>query len=790
MAGEADPGKHSRATAAVRDGIDEEQLSISSLRSRFEALSAATQPKRVPTAVRSASPKPLDSTREATAAAPTDTVRSIPLFPKGRETANVLNEPDSAASIPDPKISPFIQRPSEGISNGSSQPTLPSSSSIAQPPSISLQAIKRPAPDRPPKSSSLGAKGDLSNGNDGDVPQPSVRSLRGMYDPPGEAGPSRSRPPSPKPESPAFGLPDMAHDDEEPTAPAVTVTIAPTPRPMGEDPLITRSASTQSLRPPPVSASSTRPPSPKPPEPNRSTKPTPRATPTPSPPISRIPSDIAPPQPVQVTPPSPPKLPSRKPTLPTATQARTIPPPLPLSRPSSSLPLSTSPAPILEGSWSSTPSPRLPDRPRSHTVGRELPPRLPTRQATVSGGTSAPRLPSRIGGISTPPIDFAADQPYQPPPPPSRNVQAGSSILSPPRRGSSNPVVGLPRTRSQDPQADHWSGDDDDDDEDGGAVPILNPQAKRMLEDYPDSTNANKRPPAFVPDIRISSSYQIHSFASYGRHVCTGSYHVRVYDTQMSEQPILTVDLKDTGLDFRIKEPRVTAMMFRPTSSLGDAGRYLWCGTKDGHLWELDIRTGKVTDTRPGIHGSPVVNIFRHQNHLLTLEESGKLHVFEVGKSAGVDSPVLIRTVRISDRFTCAKLICGRLWTATAPPNRSTTNTASKGPTIRVYEPCAPGTMPPARTLYTSEWTGAVTSATILPLQPSTVYLAHEGGYVSVWDTEDFSCIQVLKISSTDILSLEGVGERLWAGNRQGQIHVYDIRDKPWQTTNIWNAHG
>ena len=323
----------------------------------------------------------------------------------------------------------------------------------------------------------------------------------------------------------------------------------------------------------------------------------------------------------------------------------------------------------------------------------------------------------------------------------------------------------------------------------------LSSSAKRSLEEYPDSTHANRRPPKFVPDVRMVQPHHIYAFAVFGRHVCTGAHHVRVYDTQMSERPIFIVDLRETGLEFRIKDPRVTAMCFRPGAHPKDEGRYLWCGTKDGHLWELDIMTGQVTDTKAAAHAASVSHIFRYGQNVITLDEGGKMHVYEVPLSDVEDTQAgvrLSRSLRVSERFTFARMICGKLWTATAPTTRSTTNAASapsRGATIRVYEPCAAGSMPPGKTLFTTEWTGSVTAATILPLHPETVYLGHEGGYISVWSSEEMVCQQVIKISASDILALEGVGERLWAGNRKGQICVYDVAQKPWVATNVWMAH-
>lgn len=426
---------------------------------------------------------------------------------------------------------------------------------------------------------------------------------------------------------------------------------------------------------------------------------------------------------------------------------------------------------------------------------QDAPPKLPARLATVPpAATTQPLLPvggrprGLSGALSTSPseINGVGATDYHPLPPPTRSILPSATLSTPPRRQD---------TRSAPPLHERDSEDEDEDGDEPTSTPALPSAAKRMLEEAPDSTHANRRPPAFVPDIRITGTAHSTAFAVHGRHVCTGSHVVRVYDTLMADQPIHYVDLMHVGLEFRIKEPRITAMCFRPAANHADEGRYLWCGTKDGHLWELDIKTGAVTDTRPGIHGSAVLYIFRYRKTMMSLEENGKLHVFEVGvRMEGSDQvakiPLLVRTLRVTEKFNFAKLVCGRLWTSSGPASRSTTlAAASKGPTIRVYEPCSSSANTTGKTVWATEWTGAVTSATVLPLQPNVVYLGHEGGYISIWNAEDLTCEQVLKVSTTDILSLEGVGERLWAGNRRGQIHAYNVSTKPWRTTNLWMAH-
>jgi len=485
-----------------------------------------------------------------------------------------------------------------------------------------------------------------------------------------------------------------------------------------------------------------------------------------------------------------PSLPTRKATLrKNGPDPSSIPPPVPESKTQA---VHRDPLPGSPTTGTLPGPPRLPERPRGQSVGKaddardkQATPRLRVKTATTAIAGTASTSPSShsnsIPSVMSPQRSRELTNGFDPPPPPMRSAMAGS-VSSSPRRESSKR---------------HTASSEDEEEEDENGAPGIGSAAKRMLEDYPDSTHAYRRPPAFIPDVRINSMHHVYSFAIFGRYVCTGAHHVRVYDTQMSDRPIFVVDLKDVGLEFRMKDPRVTAMCFRPAVNPADEGRYLWCGTKDGHLWELDIKTGTVTETRSHAHTAPVKHIFRHKQWLLTLDDLGKLNVFEVGKAAsgGSSSPLekekaeLSRALRISEKCSFAKMIYGKLWTASAPTVRSTTNTSARGAIIRVFEPCAPDTMPPGKAISTTEWTGAVTSATMLPLRPDEVYLGHEGGFVSVWSADDLSCLQVLKISSTDILSLEGVGDKLWAGNRKGQIHVYGITQKPWRTTNTWLAH-
>ncbi|KAJ7083159.1 hypothetical protein B0H15DRAFT_952174 [Mycena belliarum] len=75
------------------------------------------------------------------------------------------------------------------------------------------------------------------------------------------------------------------------------------------------------------------------------------------------------------------------------------------------------------------------------------------------------------------------------------------------------------------------------------------------------------------------------------------------------------------------------------------------------------------------------------------------------------------------------------------------------------------------------EAVGAITDATMLPSHPGVVYVGHEAGAVSLWTIEKAGgwphCIEVGRVSTSDVLCLEGVNTRLWAGGRRGMISAY-----------------
>lgn len=360
------------------------------------------------------------------------------------------------------------------------------------------------------------------------------------------------------------------------------------------------------------------------------------------------------------------------------------------------------------------------------------------------------------------------------PPPPTRIIAPGDK-LPPPRRAEGS--------------------SEDEDASDDEAI------ATRPVDTLPDLSHSSRRLPTLTfrdgaPPTKLSFHASGGCVIASGPIVVT-SYmqRVKVYDLNVSDAPAFEIETKHLG----VKDPKVMCMEFRPSINPADRGTRVWMGMKDGSLLELDVRQRKFSGKKISAHLHPVLHIFRHGRAMVSLDDSGKALIFmpdpeHLDRDVSLDdkSP---RAVRTTDKIDFVKMLDGKLWTA----SRSEQHHAGNGGNavgrvvsfIRVYDIFNQAN--PSKTCIAREHTGQITTATILPTDPDRVYVGHEEGYISIWqlDTDDGfpEFEEVMKISTSDILCLEGVNERLWAGSRNGLISAYDVRQTPWTLTNCWKAH-
>lgn len=487
---------------------------------------------------------------------------------------------------------------------------------------------------------------------------------------------------------------------------------------------------------------------------------------------------------------APPPIPGNRPILDRFLVS--APPPLPVRSKSISVPAH---------SESVTSAPYRPPPPPSFPPSNRLDPTRLDRSASVSSN----RLGSRSSSRQTSPLPPASrelpdvnGEVYRPPPPPVRKATVAAAVeVSTPNRKSSDPV-------SDDEGGAHGYGSDEEDEEVDPLGPDLayipSSQQFKKVDDLPDPTLSNRRPPILRPHpLKIagrSGNHHISAFASSGGSLAIGSFHLRVYnvDDPGEQGPTLLWDQKEMGLEVKSKDPKITALCFRPVADKGEEARYLWCGSKDGHLWEVDVWGSAVIQSRSNAHPTPVSAIFKYKNSVLTLDETGKACLYTMSEAGSFNINAPTQTLRIAERQSFVTVLGHQVWTSSGPLTSSSSikTAASRGPTLRVYEPFGGESSIGAAGKVLSvpdTVTGAVLSATIIPSKPDLVYVGHEGGQVSIWSRETLVCSSVIKISTSAIISLVGIGSKLWAGTRTGTINVYDVETRPWTITNLWKAH-
>ncbi|KAF8644322.1 hypothetical protein AX16_008530 [Volvariella volvacea WC 439] len=500
--------------------------------------------------------------------------------------------------------------------------------------------------------------------------------------------------------------------------------------------------------------------------------------------------------------------------------------------------------------------PRLPPPPRHRTLMSPLHIDTPLPPFT-GGGTLPPPLPARRGAAS--PIPF--EDPLPPPPPPrlpSRpanhpiSIKAHSSadipisspttekkavalskhLPPPPTR-----MIGLgdklpPARRPTTPSSEDESGGEDDD------VMVSGTGIKNhaghghgipppTVDALPDTSQTSRRLPLLLyrenySEPKVPVPAHVGQAVVSGTNIVVGIGHgLRIYDVGISDGPIKSMDGKELAISGAVangngvggsgkENLKVTCMEMKGMGDESVAGRGMrgnlcWIGTKEGHLLEMDVRTGQMHAAKWAAHLSPIVYIGRVERTMVSIDEGGKVLIFQPeGKEEASLLYTQPKVLRIGERQDFVRLVGRKLWTASrcdqqlvpvhAPAGVGANGNggpaflnSTKLPVIKVFDIFNPGLA--VRSVVPTEHVGTVLCATVIPSNPAFVYVGHEEGYVSVWDVNTEECLEVIKVSTSDVLCLEGVNDKLWSGSRNGVISVYDVSCKPWIVTNSWMAH-
>ncbi|OKP12318.1 hypothetical protein PENSUB_2054 [Penicillium subrubescens] len=290
--------------------------------------------------------------------------------------------------------------------------------------------------------------------------------------------------------------------------------------------------------------------------------------------------------------------------------------------------------------------------------------------------------------------------------------------------------------------------------------------------DYPDASQANRRPPLFKTGPReIPTRYDTRLLAVCGKYVCTAGYLTRVWDLTTGEQ-IMSLSHGETV--------KSLSLAFKPGTALEDEGQRIWLGTSAGELHEVDILTGAIVASRSYPSRREVIQILRHKKEMWTLDDEGRLLVWPPDETGTPNLQYSYHSPheRVARGHTFSMVVDDKLWLAS-------------GKDVYIYRPNAreDSAFKVLKRPLGQQHSGDVTSGTYTTQDGGRVYLGHADGKVTVYSSTDYSCLAVVNVSVYKINCLGMVGDYLWAAYKTGMIYVYDVKTNPWTVKKDWRAH-
>jgi len=302
------------------------------------------------------------------------------------------------------------------------------------------------------------------------------------------------------------------------------------------------------------------------------------------------------------------------------------------------------------------------------------------------------------------------------------------------------------------------------------------PTDEQAITDFPDSSQVNRRRPYFskagIPK-EIEVKHDTRKWNVCGNYLC-----ISTAVKQNTVTRVWSIKANEMLWSLQHENARVTAIAFKPSQDVDKDGRVLWLGTKEGHLWEIDISKPDIVERRTNAHTGAIVAIHRCFSDIWSLDESGKLQVWSGhGVTPSLkDSP---RTFRIPGKHSFSMVVGDLLWVAT-------------GRQVYMYKPTyEPGTAfnVAGRPMIPTKPCGNITSGAVIKTAANKVFFSHEDGKISIFSTQEMKCVDVVNVSNYNIIGIAGVGRNLWAAYKTGMVYVYDTRVRPWRVMKDWKAH-
>ncbi|KAI9315836.1 Endonuclease/exonuclease/phosphatase [Dichotomocladium elegans] len=285
---------------------------------------------------------------------------------------------------------------------------------------------------------------------------------------------------------------------------------------------------------------------------------------------------------------------------------------------------------------------------------------------------------------------------------------------------------------------------------------------------YPDVRQASRKKP-YIDNrekrLKVQHNGAIRAVALSRSILATGAHETRIWNTDTYQQ-LHSIDPSGPNDN----SDKVSSLAFAPGRIPNEEGHTLWAGLKDGDILVIQTMSGNIMTRPMSKHDGPVTSIIRYKNlEIWTIDDNGILKIWE-------PHSVTIKEEHEVTPQSTATLLDGRdLYMAN---NRK----------IYVYRFGAHGV--PTQSARIPNDLGNITQLATVPYHAGKVFVAHDNGKVSLWDSSNLDRFDVITVSLYGITSMVAVGDHyVWMGYNTGMIYVYDTRPSQWIVVKMWKAH-
>ncbi|CAG81236.1 hypothetical protein B0I72DRAFT_138150 [Yarrowia lipolytica] len=287
----------------------------------------------------------------------------------------------------------------------------------------------------------------------------------------------------------------------------------------------------------------------------------------------------------------------------------------------------------------------------------------------------------------------------------------------------------------------------------------LNPSAAiDGYQDYPDSSNVNRKPPVNPRRAQCSLKHDVKCMDCNDEYLvaCSSGY------TFVLSADSLELLFSEPHNDLKIHTVKVTST------------NHAILGFKEGELWEVDLDDGTVSVKRSTSHSTPVVLIHESPNGLYTLSEDGRICVWP-----GDDESPLCGTPRqhkLSFGFIRQAVgVQDTIWVGKSR-NAFVFHESMNFMNPLVVSSTVPGNRPSL-------------DFSCIFYDAGNVYFGHENGNITVFSTATTQVVAQKFVSPSCPQTVYCNNGMLWIGFKNGSIQIVNVREPQWKIIKSFEGH-